>query len=704
MSLAPLFLDAGYRPGIVMASLLIATLASYVTLDLSLRVRSASGPLQTIWWAAGSLVMGTGIWSMHFVGMLAFVLPIQLGFTGLMTLLSWVAAVAASGIALHAASRADYSARAVCSGAIAMGIGICAMHYIGMAAIDLSPGIVWNGWTVAASAAIAVGASAAALVIFRLLIQVRADRRIYLQLLASVVMGAAIGGMHYTGMAAAQFPQGAVCLSAGGLGGSGLTAIVVAATCMLLVGALFASILEARLQVVARQLSQSLQESNAQLKTANEELQHRAFTDVLTGLPNRLFFETRLANSLQRLEHVNQAAVQQQIAVLFVDLDGFKPINDSLGHAAGDQVLQTAAKRLLEQSGAGNTVARIGGDEFLVLLEGLADTDDCVAVVDRILAALASPFEAMGTALQIACSIGVVMHPAHGRRRDMLIADADAAMYAAKRAGGARHVLFEPRMTADTTDALQLQTDLRKALERGQFELYYQPKIDGRKSRLSGMEALIRWNHPILGTVSRAKFIALAERSGLIVPLGEWVIREACRQMAAWSREGSHLRVAVNLSAMQLAHAGLVKSIEAALRTHGLPGDRLICEITESVALEDLEVTQRTFHELQRLDVHLSIDDFGTGYSSLSQLRELPVRQLKVDRSFIMDLESRPDARAVVDAVIKLAHALSLTVVAEGVETTGQRDILLRMGCDELQGFFYARPMPAGDVLGWVAD
>ncbi|MDM0029426.1 putative bifunctional diguanylate cyclase/phosphodiesterase [Variovorax saccharolyticus] len=697
------YLASEHDPWIVLASVAVAILASYVTLDLSLKVRKPEGGVSKMWWIAGSLVMGTAVWSMHFVGMLAFSLPIQLGFSHLLTFVSWLAAVAASVVALGVASAGRYSLGSVAGASVAMGAGICGMHYIGMAALDMTPGIVWDWRLVAASAAIAVAASASALMIFRLLQRVHARREFATQALAATVMGAAICGMHYTGMAAASFPLGSVCLSAQELGGRSLAAIVAIATLMLLLGTLLASILEVRLQRVARQLSQSLQESNERLQSANDELLQRALSDPLTGLPNRLLFEDRLRQAVQRFTRSHQSAVVEQLAVLFVDLDGFKPVNDTFGHGAGDQILIASAQRLLAEVRSGDTVARVGGDEFVLLLEGLRDVEACVAVANQILRAFAQPFEVVGRQLRISCSIGIAMHSVQGDA-EKLVAHADAAMYAAKRTGGSSLAFFEAHMAIDAADHLQLQSDLRQALEDNQLELYYQPKIHGRRHRMSGLEALVRWNHPRLGVVGPDTFIPLAERFGLIVRLGHWVINEACRQVAAWGNEGRHMRVAVNLSVHQLREVSLVDSVEEALRRHGLLGSQLICEITESVAIQEREITTRIFEGLARIGVHLSIDDFGTGYSSLSQLRDLPARQLKIDRSFVRDIEGQEDARAVVEAVIKLAHALQLTVVAEGVETQGQRDVLLSLGCDELQGYFYARPMRASAVLGWSLD
>ncbi|WP_137920919.1 EAL domain-containing protein [Hydrogenophaga sp. 2FB] len=694
------FMPFSYDLFVVAASFAIAMLASYVTLDLARRVRTAQRRVGLAWWAAGSIVMGTGIWSMHFLGMQAFKLPIAIGFSGGLTLLSWLAAVGASGVALELASRETFGRAHLALGALVMGAGISGMHYIGMAAIDMAPGIVWDFGIVALSVLIAVLASATALLIFKLLRRVPRSRRWVYQMVAAFVMAVAICGMHYTGMAAASFAVGSVCMSAGELGGPGLTAMVLMATGMLLVSTLFTSILDARLQSTAQRLTQSLQESNARLREANDELQQRAFADALTGLPNRLLFEDRLIHALLRLERTNHLRVQDRLAVLFVDLDGFKPINDSFGHAAGDLILRGAAGRLRQEARASDTVARVGGDEFLILLEDVTDVAACVEVANRVLASLSRPFEVSGKQVQITCSIGVVVHPDQGERTK-LVANADAAMYAAKRAGGGCYALFEPHMGSDASEQLELQNDLRQALDRGELTLHYQPKIDGLRGQISGVEALLRWHHPKHGLVSPVVFIALAERFGLIGRLGNWVINEACRQVAEWAHSGLRMRVAINLSVHQLREPGLVERIQQALQRHNLDASQLLCEITESVAMEDIKATQRTFDGLARIGVFLSIDDFGSGYSSLNYLRQLPAQQLKIDRSFVKDLERSEDARAVVVAVVSLAHALGLRVVAEGVETAGQRDILLSMHCDELQGYFYARPMSADSLLAW---
>jgi diguanylate cyclase len=316
--------------------------------------------------------------------------------------------------------------------------------------------------------------------------------------------------------------------------------------------------------------------------------------------------------------------------------------------------------------------------------------------------ALAQPLSYAGRALQVSASVGVAIYPDHGKVSELMVR-ADAAMSAAKRTGGHTYALFESHMNAGAAQQLALQTDLRQALAKSQLSLHYQPKFDGRRLHMRGAEALLRWQHPQHGNVPPNVFIPVAERFGLIREMGDWVVKEACRQMRAWDDLGLHMQVAVNLSVHQLRQEDLVDRVKAALDAHGISPERLLCEITESVAMEDIEATQRAFEGFRAIGVYLSIDDFGTGYSSLSYLRKLPAAQVKIDRSFIQDLELSRDARAIVDAVIKLAHALELSVVAEGVETEGQRDILLDLQCDELQGYLFAKPMPAEALLDWAA-
>lgn len=693
------FLPARYSPSIVTASILIAFLASYVALDLARRVRTPDRVIANTWLLGGSLTMGTGIWCMHFIGMLAFSLPIQLGYTVVLTILSWVTAVGVSAIALKVASHPQASFRRIGIGALTMGIGICAMHYLGMAALDMDPLIVWDFWLVFVSFVIALVASAAALLIFNYLNQQNDQRRRVLQPLAAIVMGIAISGMHYTGMAAAQFPVGSICLSAGSLGGSQLGVVAAFSSVLLLAMTLLTSSIDARMQ-------SSLSRANLQLELANQALRQQAFLDPLTGLPNRQLFEDRLGHALQRFHRQDEGRSSHErlkVAVLFLDLDGFKPVNDLLGHATGDEVLKVAAQRLMSVARDSDTVARIGGDEFIVLMEDVTDIADCASLARRMLDSFAEPLTIRGQKVSLSGSIGIAMYPDHGTR-EQLVMHADAAMYIAKRAGGGNYALFEAHMDegAHALERINLLNDLRQAIEHGELLLHYQPKLEARMGGFMGVEALLRWKHPTRGMVGPNVFIPIAERFGLINSLGQWVIDEACRQMRVWADNGLTIHVAINLSVHQLRTEDLADRIQAALQRNRIDPGQLLCEITESVAMEDIKSTQRTFEALSRIGVYLSIDDFGTGYSSLSYLRQLPACQLKIDRSFVADIESRPDARAIVGAVIQLAHQLGLRVVAEGVETEQQRDILLQLQCDELQGFLLARPMAVEAFNAWL--
>ena len=685
--LAVTYLTTRYDPWVVAASVLIAIFASYVAMDLAKRAkdrRAARG-----WWVAGSVAMGTAIWVMHFVGMFAVLSPVASGHARLLTFLSWVAGIAGSGVALPVAWRGTLTPRRLAQAALAMGAGICAMHYIGMAALEMAPAIEWDWAWVAASAGIAMGASAAALISLFWMRGANGRHSLIYQAAAAVVMGLGISGVHYACMAAARFREGAVCLSANALGAESLGSLVLLASATMLTTMLVTSILDARAQDKSTRLTDSLR---------------RALVDSLTGLPNRLLFEDRLARAIARTERAEAGTAgnqQRKLAVLSIALDGLRRINDSCGHAAGDRVLKEAASRLRGTARRGSTVARIGADSFLLLMEEVPSAADCLTLARRLIAVLERPSDVLGRPLELSGSVGIAIYPGHGQR-DELVANADAAMHAARRTGAGTCALFDSNMGGAALEQLNLLIDLRRAIELDQMTLHYQPKIDGRRGQIRGVEALLRWHHPQRGMISPAVFIPLAERHGLINDLGNWVIDEACRQMQAWADVGIRMRVAINVSVHQLQGDDLVARIVQALDRHQVEASQLLCEITESAAMADVQATHRAFEGLERVSVYLSIDDFGTGYSSLSYLRQLPARQLKIDRGFVNDLEHSNDARAIVDAVIRLAHALGLRVVAEGVETPEQRDILLELECDELQGFLFAKPMPADALLAWV--
>ncbi|MFO1340418.1 MAG: EAL domain-containing protein [Burkholderiaceae bacterium] len=464
-----------------------------------------------------------------------------------------------------------------------------------------------------------------------------------------------------------------------------------AATLALLLG-LFGVLIDARASHRNRALASSLSE-------ANRRLREQALSDPLTKLPNRLLFEERLQRALELVDDPS-APPDSSLAVMFVDLDGFKPVNDSFGHSAGDAVLREIGQRLQGLARQSDMVARVGGDEFLLLAERPGQAAGAGQLAQRVLQAIAKPCRLPnGAEVHLSGSVGIVMYPEHGPSQK-LIARADAAMYAAKRAGGSGFAVFEPSMEHDSRAQLELQHELRSAIEKNELVLFYQPKIDGRSGQVTGVEALVRWQHPVRGMIQPSVFVPVAERFGLIGALGQWVIDEACRQLREWLDQGLRLRVSINMSAHQLRQDNLVQRIRRSLHAHTVDPSLLTIEIIESVLMEDAAVN--AFAGLAQLGVSLSIDDFGIGYCNFALLRKLPVTQLKVDRSLFTDIQHSSDALAVVDAIVKMAHALGLRVVAEGVETDAQRDMLLALRCDELQGYLFAKPMSAERLTLWT--
>jgi diguanylate cyclase (GGDEF)-like protein len=452
------------------------------------------------------------------------------------------------------------------------------------------------------------------------------------------------------------------------------------------------------LLLIAAVLHRALQEPTTQHMPALRRAHAHALAtlDSLTQLPTRVQFETRLDEAAKAC-----ATKGSRLALLFIDLDGFKPVNDTFGHRSGDQVLEQVGQRLRELSGRRCFGARIGGDEFLLLLTGVESEDAVAQAAKKVMATLCEPYRVDEREVNVSCSVGIALYP-DGCVTSALIARADAAMYSAKRAGGASHCFYTPALDAEARETNELLGDLRQALAKREFELFYQPKIDAKTGQVTAAEALLRWRHPTRGLLLPGTFVHVAERFGLIGAIGGWVIDDACRQGREWRDKGLRMRVAINLSAHQMRQDDIADRITQALQQHRIHPSLLTCEITETAAMEDTKATQETFRRLGELGAHLSIDDFGTGHSSLAYLRKLPAEELKIDRSFVMDIEHSVDARAIVDAVVKLAHALGLKVVAEGVENPRQQQVLTQMGCDELQGFLFARPMSARALLMWA--
>lgn len=435
----------------------------------------------------------------------------------------------------------------------------------------------------------------------------------------------------------------------------------------------------------------------SQRKAAEERIRHMAHHDALTSLPNRLLLQDRLSQALAKARHDHR-----QVAVMFIDLDRFKTINDSLGHYVGDLLLQEVAQRLTSCIRASDTVARLGGDEFVIVLESLPSPEEVQRIADTMIHEVSRSLLIEGRELYVTPSIGISLSPADGNDVETLMRNADTAMYQAKNLGGSNYQFFAPHMNKEATERLDIEHSLRRALDNDEFELHYQPVIDIAENRIYGAEVLLRWRHNKHGYISPERFIPIAEETNLILPIGEWVLRTAIRQLAQWQQQnGIAMVLCINLSARQFHQNGLAQMLAGVLEQEAVAPQRLELEITESILMDDQRETMALMHHFNDMGIKLSVDDFGTGYSSLSYLRHLPINKLKIDRSFVRDIPYNSDDATVAAAIVSLARALDLKVVAEGVETQEQLDFIRAAGCHAVQGFYYSRALTAADFLAY---
>ncbi|WP_321813945.1 MULTISPECIES: putative bifunctional diguanylate cyclase/phosphodiesterase [unclassified Paraburkholderia] len=677
-----------YNPLLTCLSVLVAFLASFTALEGAAMLSAVtSSRWRHVWLAGSASAMGIGIWSMHFIGMIALTLPIAVGYDLDMTTASLALAVLAALVALATVSRGCLSARRLPAAGTVMGLGVAAMHYTGMIAMRMSPSINYDATRVTLSVAVAIGASIAALWLAFHLRDSRRENIVWKRLAAAALMAFAISGMHYTGMSAATFAEGSRCLSAHKVDANALALIVGVASTVVLIGTLWI------FGTQANRLSVSLD------RAANT-IRHLGTHDALTDLPNRAYLMTRAKELAQR-----SARAGEPLAVLFIDLDGFKVINDTLGHRIGDDLLRQAAKRIEDCARQDDLVARLGGDEFVVVAAGasgapggdMGDTADTIA--RRILASLANEFVlAEALPVRIGASIGIALAHDEAVSLDTLLSHADCAMYAAKRSGRNTFRRFEDSMSRSTLRSLHIQRDLHVALANAQFDLVFQPKytVDGRA--MTGAEALLRWTHPVLGNVPPLEFIPIAERAGLMIAIGDWVLSRICTHLVEWEREGlGPMSIAINLSTMQFNLPRIVERIDGVVTAAGVPPERLMFEISEATAMQDVDRTREIVQALRDRGYAVALDDFGTALSSLGHLQDFRVDQIKIDRAFISGLDDTSSrSSALLSAVMALARVLGIEVVAEGVETVAQSLKLLALDCDQMQGFLCGSPL-AGD-------
>lgn len=766
---------------LVLVAAVVCLLAAFTAFSTFEHVRSGSGRNRA-WLALTAFVSGTGIWSTHFVAMLAFQPHMPIGYEVGPTLLSVAAAMLITGTGWALALRRERWAPWV--GGAVIGLGISAMHYIGMSAVKLAGWIAWNERFVLLSVLIGMLFGAAAMAEHR-------RRPSLFPWRAALLFTLAICGMHFTGMAAASvFPDPTLAVPAEAMDVGTLTVAVVAMAAIILSITSIVIVFDRRLVGQAAQESQRIRafadaaieglvvidqdrivDANrsflrlsghrdvaslpsrldvifpgldpaflptaadakatecrlvdargeecavevllrplswrgedrrvlavrdiSERKEAEARIAHLAYHDSLSGLPNRSVFTEHLALAVDRA-----AAGNTSVAVLCIGLDRFKAFNDLYGHRAGDDLLFAVANRLRAVVRPDELVARLGGDEFGVVLQGGVQPAQAALLAERIAGAFKHSFAIGEQAVRTSASIGVAIYPTEAENATDLIKNADLALYRAKAEGRGLTRFYEAQMDEALRHRRQLDADLRHAFAKGELSLHYQPLADLGTGRILGFEALLRWTHPQLGRISPELFIGLAEESGLIVELGEWVLREACSEAAGWNPP---LKLAVNLSPGQFLQDDLVGSIERVLAETGLDASRLDLEITESLLIKDAAGALATLERLKALGVSISLDDFGTGYSSLSYFRMFPFDKVKIDRSFVQDLAS-PQSRAIIRSVIGLGHGLDVPVLAEGVETPEQLETLRAEGCDQVQGYLISRPNPISHFEGVVLD
>ncbi|UEG75062.1 EAL domain-containing protein [Pantoea agglomerans] len=667
---------------LICVSLIVVFIASFTALDTAGRVAVSRGWSARFWLLVGGIAMGIGVWAMHFIGMLAMMMPMMMRYDTRLTILSLLVAILASVLAFgQTVGGLHLTRQRLLRGTLILGAGVVVMHYLGMYALLIEPQPEWNALLVALSVLIAFAASGLALWLAFHLRQ--GDHHLMLMRgLASLVMGIAIAGMHYVGMAAAEFSHSSM-MQPHGVSNAGLAVWVTLITLTILGVTLLSSMLDAQLR--AARLA-------TRLNRANQELRQLAMHDNLTTLPNRVMLEQQLDLAIK------QAMLNEHhFAVIYMDLDGFKAVNDTWGHHVGDRLLVAVAERLCSQLSNTMLLVRLGGDEFVLMAE--CDISAARQLAQKLVKVISSPFELDRYVLHVSLSAGIAIFPLHGRNRQELLFNADAAMYHTKHSGRNGWCLFEPAMSAATQHQLELANDLWEAIEREQMRLFYQPKFCSGGTRLMGFEALLRWQHPQRGLLTPELFLPRAEKTGQIIALGNWVIGEACRQLRIWHSQGhSDWTVSVNLSALQFHQRDLLTILTQTLARNQLPGSALMLEITEAIAMRDPAFSQQRIRELQQAGVSVAIDNFGIGYANLLHLKDLDASELKIDRSFINCLRPGSEDATVVSAMLTLAQSLNLRMVAEGVETEEQQHLLTSLGFDALQGYLLGKPTPADRV------
>ncbi|MGC4060439.1 MAG: EAL domain-containing protein [Aquabacterium sp.] len=675
-----------YQVPVLVGAWLVGVYALYLQSLVVRRVRASDRDAGYGWLLGGALCVGTGFWAESLLGVVAVQWPIQVGYVRSVVLASWLPAVmiSAGSTWMHCQERLSWRVRVL--GGLMTSAAMSLLTFINVSAIVIRPEIHWDVRTLFASfVGMTLTCAVGSVLIRRSLVQ---PLQHGFMLSVSALVVTLFRGSQMLIVMAVGLPMGAVCLSLHGVSGESLGFFLSVSSLITLLLVHLGTVQDERNQTRQQALQQSL-------KQARDALEEAAQHDAATGLLNRVGFEQALRKTL--------AGDVQSLAVFRLNLDGFKTLVETFGHDLGDRVVRFLAGRLMGQVREGDVLCRSDTGEFLLVCGGLSDAHGVAQLAQRMGEVIHEPCLVQDHDIALSCSIGIACYP-DSTHADQLLSHSQDAMLTARKAGGGVYCFYERGMDRIGVEQIEMQRDLRHAIARGELALHFQPKLRADDNALAGVEALLRWTHPVRGMVSPGVFIPVAERFGLIGELGLWVLDEACRHIRVWHEAGLNIPVAVNLSAHQLRQPDLELRVRDVLKRHRVPARMLILEITESATMDDIEASLRVFDMLADIGVQLSIDDFGTGYSSLSYLRRLPARQLKIDRSFVRDLAASFDAQAIIEAVVRLSHALGLKVVAEGVETEAQARILARLQCDELQGFLFAKPMPEGALLAWLVQ
>ncbi len=671
----------------------LAFAVSYTMLDLARRLSGPAPPRARLCRVAGGAVaLGIGLWCVNLIAALSVRSLDWSSASVAHALLPLPFALFGPGAALMILSGGQPTrARILGSGAV-IAASVVLACYVSSAALTAGAGLEESlSWLALSAPLIFLLATLSLLLLFRFGDQRRVSSTLA-KYAASIIGGCGIIGVHAAAMRNGRLLFGSFC-SMGPAGNAQLLAIALAAFGLAVLAVTHViTVYGGKLELRSKRFARELEE-------VHSRLHYLATHDSLTGLPNRILFKERLTQAVGDTCRPGRA-----IAVAVLDLDRFSALNHSLGHGAGDWLLTEVARRVSALLQPEDTLARLGGDEFILFIDTVAARFEAQTTTVQILEALRAPMSVNGSEVHVRPSIGVSVWPDDGRRIDDLLAHAEAAMSSVKKNGGNAVRFFERGMTDSMQERLALENDLRRALSAGEFELWYQPELNTRSGKTVAAEALLRWRHPVRGVISPSTFIPLAEETGLMIPLGEWVIREACRQAGAWKAEnGLPIRLAVNLSATQFRHQNLVEVIRSALQAANLDACGLEVELTESSVMTNPDESVEVLSQLRKMGVTVAIDDFGTGYSSLSYLRRFPIDKLKIDRSFVRDLTTSETDASIVRAIILLAHSVGLQVVAEGVETEEQLQFIRQLDCDSWQGNFCCEPQPAAsfaEILG----